>query len=904
MQHSLLGAPSIRSEPLNPLQSPHPAPLGTADLLRALAIGTVAAVCASKGDPSVLYGQPLAALLLFTGIFVLPRSCAFLSVLAFIGVSFAAGGSSLPFASVRLAIFSLVLTTIRGSSISSYPLLAIVPLWQLTFVFYGIKNPFVLELLPQLVPWTIVTTLLETAAVAFAPFFASCIPLAKLVRIRPASWETQALLFHLLMIPVIGLLAIAALLVRVKTGLTWDGLFERFDIPVRLAGLGILTVVFVCIVLGFVLSLHIARLVEHLLPRDAETDHPSGLLLFDLGLLEEDIIAAQNVASDIMANEERLREVIRVAELREGELLAREHSYQDVIRLLDRSGWGVIAVNDTGTLTLLSRTMRGFLGMPDASFRGKSFSVLHDLRHPWANDLFEAISWARSNPHLLKENGPRSHRSHSHGGTTLTFYIYASEFKNPKMQGGASSTGKPGRAELLTVVLARRDGDLREIQERMLSPFPLEAGGCVATDMLQEYRDELVHLGNAVSLLTTDLHNLRDEKGEFFKSSSIGSRTLELLAGVEQTSRSYRETSKQLLKRLAPVRENIEEINFNTSVHQAITYLLELLGIERALHVGLGESGSRAGDAPPIMVYYPKAEYDGIIRYLLMLLRTSVAAARDLAIDFGEEEISQQAAQLFPGASAGEYARLIVRHPGQSFSPQVLAAHRSARWFAGPPEQAEIALFLCSRQLRRVGGFLSIQSSQSKGTEIAVYIPRDLGKRSAAPSLGESGVFRATGDRSSATSLALFVSDDERLIRIVREQLTELGYQSVVKIPDEFILDLDHSLEFGGSGFGEPDPLRTHEVFSAAMPNVVPAFDLSPFDMIIVDGGASHPPPRALLETVAKEQAGKRLMLLTPGENGPIDLPTTWRSARRDEVSAALTTMAREEPQAALPASQ
>jgi hypothetical protein len=97
-----------------------------------------------------------------------------------------------------------------------------------------------------------------------------------------------------------------------------------------------------------------------------------------------------------------------------------------------------------------------------------------------------------------------------------------------------------------------------------------------------------------------------------------------------------------------------------------------------------------------------------------------------LTLTVGTEQIGMTTAALFRGSSPGRYARLVLSHPGQSITSNMMPdslLHLPS--YVGKSDELEVVLGIFSLQIERMKGFLSIQSSPAKGTHVTIYLPED-----------------------------------------------------------------------------------------------------------------------------------------------------------------------------------
>jgi ABC-type nitrate/sulfonate/bicarbonate transport system substrate-binding protein len=120
------------------------------------------------------------------------------------------------------------------------------------------------------------------------------------------------------------------------------------------------------------------------------------------------------------------------------------------------------------------------------------------------------------------------------------------------------------------------------------------------------------------------------------------------------------------------------------------------------------------------------ADLDALRPVLLALVSGAVAELkREGSLIVGTRNFTMDVATAAdsPGASAGEFARLTVRDNGPGFSEDALAR------ILDPASTARPSAAAAAEAVRRLGGFLRVESAEGVGTAVHIYFPRVIEKK-------------------------------------------------------------------------------------------------------------------------------------------------------------------------------
>jgi len=143
-----------------------------------------------------------------------------------------------------------------------------------------------------------------------------------------------------------------------------------------------------------------------------------------------------------------------------------------------------------------------------------------------------------------------------------------------------------------------------------------------------------------------------------------------------------------------------------------------------------------------------------------------------IIIETANVVLDQEYAELHVDVTAGEYVLLAVTDTGSGMSPDVVARALEPFFTTKPAGRGTgLGLSQVYGFVKQSGGHISIYSEPGHGTIVKLYLPRSVVAQVAeAPARARGGML-PKGDES-----ILVVEDNPDVRRLVRRQLTELGY--------------------------------------------------------------------------------------------------------------------------------
>jgi CheY-like chemotaxis protein len=163
---------------------------------------------------------------------------------------------------------------------------------------------------------------------------------------------------------------------------------------------------------------------------------------------------------------------------------------------------------------------------------------------------------------------------------------------------------------------------------------------------------------------------------------------------------------------------------------------------------------------------------------LNLVVNSRDAMPRGGKVTIGTESVTldrRAAARRGPDAMPGSYVMVRVVDTGSGMSPETLA-HALEPFFTTKEAGKGTGLGLSQVYgfVRQSGGFLSLDSTPGKGTEVCIYLPTSA----EAP---QGTIANAVANKSpSGTETVLLVEDDEDVRNVMISSLTDLGYRVLV----------------------------------------------------------------------------------------------------------------------------
>jgi PAS domain S-box-containing protein len=290
----------------------------------------------------------------------------------------------------------------------------------------------------------------------------------------------------------------------------------------------------------------------------------------------------------------------------------------------------------------------------------------------------------------------------------------------------------------------------RATEERLRRSQRMEAIGQLTGGIAHDFNNLLaIVLGNLELLL--ELPTTTDDVRELAQEAMGASER-----GAELVRRLLAFARKQQLEPRA--------INLNERLPEIVKLLGRTLGEAVQIQTrGFPDLWNALADPTQV---------DDALVNLAINARDAMAEGGTLIIETANIYLDEDYAQNHVDVTRGEYVLLAVTDTGTGMTPEV-AARALEPFFTTKPAGRGTGLGLSQVYgfVKQSGGHVSIYSEPGYGTTVKLYLPRS------APAIDLAGAERdKTGLPPHGTENILVVEDNPDVRRLVRRQLTELGY--------------------------------------------------------------------------------------------------------------------------------
>jgi PAS domain S-box-containing protein len=291
----------------------------------------------------------------------------------------------------------------------------------------------------------------------------------------------------------------------------------------------------------------------------------------------------------------------------------------------------------------------------------------------------------------------------------------------------------------------------RATEERLRRSQRMEAIGQLTGGIAHDFNNLLaISLGNLELLL---------------ENQSISATVRELAREAMDAS----ERGAELVRRLLAFarKQQLEPRSFNPA--ERLPDIVQLLG--RAL----GETIQIQTKAPPDLwdALADPSQVDDAIVNLAINARDAMPDGGTLIIEMSNAFLDEEYVAQHIDVASGDYVMLAVTDTGVGMTPDV-AARALEPFFTTKPAGSGTGLGLSQVYgfVKQSGGHVSIYSEPDHGTIVKLYLPR-----SAPVEGGQAPRRPRTGAAPTGSESILLVEDNPDVRKIVRRQLTDLGYK-------------------------------------------------------------------------------------------------------------------------------
>ena len=314
-----------------------------------------------------------------------------------------------------------------------------------------------------------------------------------------------------------------------------------------------------------------------------------------------------------------------------------------------------------------------------------------------------------------------------------------------------------GRLDEALALAQDSNAELARSQQELAQAQRLEAIGQLTGGIAHDFNN----------LLTVVIGNL-----ELIARSGGDAAKIERLAqSAMKAARRGEHLVRQLLTYARRQINHPQTVNLN----QLIT------NVENLMHRVIGEQVEVVSLLSPVLapVQIDPAQFETAILNLAINSRDAMAGGGRITIETQNVLVDQQRIANDPEITPGPYVMIAVSDSGTGMSPAVLS--RAFDPFFTTKEAGKgsgLGLSQVYGFAKTAGGHVMIYSELGIGTTVKVYLPQSSGR----PILLKSSVDTASLPSASGRGTILVVEDDEDVLAVTAESLTELGYRVVTAV--------------------------------------------------------------------------------------------------------------------------
>jgi len=196
--------------------------------------------------------------------------------------------------------------------------------------------------------------------------------------------------------------------------------------------------------------------------------------------------------------------------------------------------------------------------------------------------------------------------------------------------------------------------------------------------------------------------------------------------------------------------------------------------IEKLLQRTLGEEiALRCQKAPNrFHVKIDPGELEQIIVNLAINARDAMPDGGELLIEHETTPVSAELAHAHPGSTPGPHVAITIRDTGQGMPPEVLARAFEPFFTTKPVGSGTgLGLSICYGIVKQAQGFITVQSTEGKGTTFTVYLPEVAADPAATPATEVPQV------ASRGAGSVLLVEDDPMVRTLIERILKKNGFR-------------------------------------------------------------------------------------------------------------------------------
>ena len=545
---------------------------------------------------------------------------------------------------------------------------------------------------------------------------------------------------------------------------------------------------------------------------------------------------------------------------REAQAQKREQSGLNLKYLLNKAPSGCIALTTTGIIIDINEIFKSALELEDVDIIDKKYNVIMS-KNPWAEEIVGILNWACKEHKSLIGQGSFRFYSSSVNQRYLEIEVHTTQTVDKDLNFGLHQipTHQVGVVLFFTI-----HSDIRDYLVSPLNPTRDLILEKYALQICDEIKERLVKI-------TDDITEQ--------KKLVLGARNVDTFDNIRllaQDIDKLTHDSLNAINRLTPEAKSTDDfktINITSYIQDCLNHLYDLMSLGRRIQLKDGSSSrltektgalfstETISSPPPIMAEASASKFASFSVYFLAFIKNILPITTKIDISLATEHIGSGTASILPTTAIGDFARIYIRHAGQSVTPNM-----TLRTFAEicssprPLTSIEIAIALLMWQVKDLGGFVTIQSSAARGTQVTIYIP--LNQRGQAEIERKRSGIRPTEFRvphhkaEGSLPYVLLISPDTEELATFKRMIIHLGYHVTIDNPDDYLAKEDEPIGFGGLGFGETNPSQSEDNDKTKRTTD------SPFDIVLVNTNKTFPVNVDSLKQIEEKTPNAQIVVL------------------------------------------
>lgn len=323
-----------------------------------------------------------------------------------------------------------------------------------------------------------------------------------------------------------------------------------------------------------------------------------------------------------------------------------------------------------------------------------------------------------------------------------------------------------------------RDITALKMHEARAQNMEMEFDRSITAERAVAHADRLATLGRLAGGLAHDFNNTLAAVKTFIELAQTKSTDTQALQYLDRALDAVRLGANVNRRLLAFARRDA-----TTSVaatHEAISAIVSM--IERALGADIVIQTAVQDDLWPSRI--DGSELESALLNLAINARDAMPEGGTLSISARNEVLTPQDIPSELEGGAFQFVHIAVRDTGKGMTREVLQALDAPFFTTKGDRGTGLGLKSVREFARNARGFVSIESSESSGTTVHVYLPRFHGEALPAQKRNAKGVHLGDGET------ILLVEDDVRVLEALQALLEGLAYSVLTARSGAEALDL------------------------------------------------------------------------------------------------------------------